>query len=214
MGHPYWPLFDLEVHTPRLTLRYIDDALGVELAGVAARGVHDPSWTPFMTPWTDHGSPDLERNAFRFWWRSRAESTPEKWNINLAVIADGTVVGASGLMAEHFGVLRSFETGSWLGREFQGRGLGRELREATLHLGFAGLDAAFATTGAFADNAPSLAITRALGYEAEGHRRVVRRGEVGEILGFRMSRHHWETIRRDDITVAGIDGARHLLAIE
>ncbi|TVR26150.1 MAG: N-acetyltransferase [Ilumatobacter sp.] len=213
MGHPHWPLFDLEVRTPRLTLRYIDDALGVEVAGVASRGVHDPSWTPFMTPWTDHESPDLERNAFRFWWRSRAETTPERWTINLAVIADGTVVGATGLSSERFDVLRSFETGSWLGREFQGRGLGRELREAVLHLGFAGFDAALATTGAFADNEPSLAITRGLGYEPEGRRRVVRRDEVGEIHGFHMPREHWATIRRDDITMTGVESVRDLLAI-
>jgi hypothetical protein len=38
-------------------------------------------------------------------------------------------------------MLREFESGSWLGREHQGRGLGKEMREATLHLGFEGLGA-------------------------------------------------------------------------
>jgi RimJ/RimL family protein N-acetyltransferase len=213
MGHPYWPLFDLEIRTPRLTLRYLDDELGTAVAAVAALGVHDPSWMPFMTPWTDHDSPELERNAFQFWWRSRAEIRPDHWNINLAVIVDGAVVGASGLSADNFGVLRTFETGSWLGRAFQGKGLGAELREATLHLGFAGLGAEHATTGAFTDNAPSLAVTQRLGYEPEGARRVVRRGESAELLGFRMQRSHWETIRRDDIEMSGVDGARDLLHI-
>jgi RimJ/RimL family protein N-acetyltransferase len=213
MAHPYWPLFDLEVRSPRLTLRYLDDELGAAVASVAARGVHDPSRTPFMTPWTDHGSPELERNAFRFWWRSRAETQPDHWSINLAAIEHGTVVGASGLSADQFGVLGSFETGSWLGREFQGRGLGTELREATLHLGFAGLRAEFATTSAFSDNAPSLAVTRRLGYETEGTRRVVRRGEPADLVGFRMARAQWETIRRDDIEMVGVDGAREILAI-
>ena len=30
MTHPYWPLFDLEVRTPRLTMRAITDELAVE----------------------------------------------------------------------------------------------------------------------------------------------------------------------------------------
>lgn len=213
MAHPYWPLFDVEVRTPQLTLRYVDDELGTRLAALAARGVHDPSWTPFLHPWTDHESPDLERNAFRYWWRSRAETNAERWNINLAVIVDDEVVGASSLGAEDFDIARSFGTGSWLGREFQGRGLGTELRQATLHLGFAGFGAEFATTSAFADNAASLGVTRRLGYERNGTRQVSRRGAPATDLAFRMAREHWETIRRDDITMHGVDAARELLAI-
>lgn len=199
MPHPFWPLFDLEVRTPRLTLRYIDDELAVELASLAAQGIHDPSWTPFLHPWTDVASPEMERNAFRFWWGRRAATRPDDWSIECAVLVDRRVIGASGVMAEQFGVLRSVETGSWLGRAFQGQGLGRELREATLHLAFAGLGSEFATTGAFSDNGPSLGVTRTLGYEAVGSRRVVRRGKPAELLLYRMDHDHWETIRRSDI---------------
>lgn len=213
MAHPYWPLFDLEVRTPTLTLRAIDDDLGIEVAALAARGVHDPGWMPFLQPWTDHPSPDLERRCFQFWWKCRAEVTPEHWSINLAVLVDGDVIGATGLSADGFDVLRSFETGSWLGREFQGRGFGTELRNATLHLGFAGFDAELATTGAFEDNAPSLGVTRRLGYTPEGRRRVARRGEPVDLLGFRMPRSHWESIRRDDISVDGAEAARDVLGI-
>lgn len=214
MPHPFWPLFDLEVRTPRLTLRYTDDELAVELATLAAQGIHDPSWTPFLHPWTDVPSPELERNAFRFWWGRRAATRTDDWGIECAVVVDGRVVGASGVLAEQFGVLRSVETGSWLGRAFQGQGLGRELREATLHLAFAGLGAEFATTGAFSDNGPSLGVTRSLGYEPVGTRRVVRRGEPAELLLYRMARSHWDTIRRRDIELTGIDGVRELLGLE
>lgn len=213
MPHPYWPLFDLEVRTPRLTLRYIDDELAIELASLAARGIHDPSWTPFLHPWTDVPSPDMERNAFRFWWGRRAATRVDDWSIECAALVAGRVVGASGVMAEQFGVLRCVETGSWLGREFQGRGLGREMREASLHLGFAGLGAEFATTGAFSDNGPSLGVTRSLGYEYVGTRRVVRRGSPADLIGYRMDRSHWQTIRRDDIELVGIDGVRNFLGI-
>ncbi len=50
MGHPYWPLFDLEIRTPRVTLRYVDDELARQMVDVAVAGVHDPDFMPFTTP--------------------------------------------------------------------------------------------------------------------------------------------------------------------
>jgi RimJ/RimL family protein N-acetyltransferase len=213
MGHPYWPLFDLVVRTPRLTLRYIDDRIGAEVAALAARGVHDPSTMPFVVPWTEAESPYLERGAFQFWWRCRAETTVERWTVNYAVFVDDVVVGAGGVSATEFPVLRTFETGSWLGRQYQGQGLGREVREAALHLGFDGFGAEYATTGAFDDNAASLGVTRRLGYEPNGSRLVVRRGEPATLSNFRMTRHHWVAIRRPDISVEGAEAVRSLLGI-
>ena len=79
MGHRYWPLFDLEVRTPRLVLRYLDDETGAELLDVALTdGVHDSSWMPFQIPWTDFESPELERNAQQYWWSCRATTSPER----------------------------------------------------------------------------------------------------------------------------------------
>jgi hypothetical protein len=50
MGNEHWPLFDLEVRTPQLTLRYLDDELARDLVAVAARGVHNPATMPFTIP--------------------------------------------------------------------------------------------------------------------------------------------------------------------
>ncbi len=214
MGHPIWPLFDLEVHTPRLSLRYIDDDLSVELAAVAARGVHDPATMPFSIPWTDVEPPDFERGVMQFHWRTRAETTPAMWRIPLAAIVDGEVVGASDLFAVDFPILRSFETGSWLGREFQGRGLGTEMRLATLTVGFDGLGAEEATTAAFEDNAASRGVTESLGYEPNGRTRSRRRNEPDVHVRYRMDREHFATLRRDDIVVTGLDGVHDLLALD
>ena len=94
------------------------------------------------------------------------------------------------------------------------RGLGAELRIATLHLGFLGLDGDVAGTGAFADNGPSLGVTRKLGYEPNGVDRLARRGEPGELHRYRMSRAQFlEEVRRDDITISGDDHVRELLGI-
>jgi RimJ/RimL family protein N-acetyltransferase len=214
MGHPHWPLFDLVVRTPRLTVRYIDDPLGDELAALAAQGVHDTEFMPFTLPWTDVAPPELERNALRWYWRSRAETGPESWNLQFAVFDGDDVVGTTALIADKFPVVRTFETGSWLGRRFQGRGIGTEMRIATLHLGFVGFDALVATTAAFADNGPSLGVTRKLGYAANGVTWLDRRGARAEINRFTMSRAHFlEHIQRDDIEIEGDEPVREFLGI-
>ncbi len=214
MAHPYWPLFDLVVTTPQLTLRYIDDALGVELATLAAGGIHDPAWMPFGMPWTDAPSPELERNALKFYWGTRADTRPESWNLQFAAIESGTVVGSTNLIAAGFPVKRTFETGSWLGRPMQGRGLGTEMRIATLHIGFLALHALTATTGAYDDNLPSLGVTRKLGYEPNGVEAHDRRGSLAEIHRYRMPRQHFlDHVRRGDIDISGDAAVRELLAI-
>jgi len=214
MSNAHWPLFDLELRTPVMTLRYLDDELAAELVGVAARGVHDPGSMPFSIPWTDLPSPQLEREAMRFYWRGRADTTATSWRLLFAVIVDEAVVGACDLFADEFPALRQFETGSWLGRESQGHGLGKEMRMAALTLGFDGLGASCARTGAWHDNERSLGVTRSLGYAEEGRRRELRRGVPDEIVGFRMDRAHWATLRRDDISLHGIEAARSFLGLD
>jgi RimJ/RimL family protein N-acetyltransferase len=213
MVSEHWPLFDLEIHTPTLTLRNLDDELTADLIAVARGGIHDPAVMPFVVPWTDLPSPQMEQEAMRFYARTRAEVRPAAWNLQFAVIVDGKVVGACDLIAESFPQLRHFKTGSWLGLEFQGRGFGKELRQAALALGFGGFGAEFALTGMWHDNAASKGVTTSLGYEYEGRRRALRRGVPDESLSYRMARAHWETIRRDDIELVGVDSAREFLGI-
>ena len=213
MVNEHWPLFDLEIRTPTLTLRYLDDELAAELLAVARRGVHDPEDMPFVVPWTDLPSPQREQEAMRFYARTRADVRPDSWKLQFAVIVDGEVIGACDVMAESFAQLRQFTTGSWLGRAFQGRGLGKELRQAALALGFEGFGAEFALTGVWHDNAASKGVTTSLGYEFEGRRRALRRGVADELLGYRMARAHWDAIRRDDIELVGVDRASEFLGI-
>ena len=214
MAHPYWPFFDLHVRTPRLELRPIDDAVGTALAELAARGVHDPERMPFSIEWTDVPPPQLQRNTLQFYWRCRAELSPTSWNLNLAAFVDGELCGTTGLLAQDFPTLRTFETGSWLGRGFQGRGVGTEMRIAALHLGFVGLGARVATTGAFDDNPASLGVTRKLGYEPNGRIDHVRRGVAATSLRFRMDAETFGArLRRDDVELIGVEGCREVLGL-
>ena len=54
----------------------------------------------------------------------------------------GSVAGVQGMLATDFAVNRQVSTGSWLGQAYHGRGIGKEMRAAILHLAFAGLRAA------------------------------------------------------------------------
>ena len=211
--HPYWPLFDLEVRTPLITLRYIDDELGVRLCDLMQQGIHDPDLIPFAHPWSTVPSPQREHDAFRHWWGERIKVTPDSWSLQFAVLRDREVIGAGGLGGKDFAVVRSLQTGSWLGLAYQGKGLGKEFRAALLHLAFAGFGAEEATTSAWSENAKSLGVTRHWGYEPNGSRRGKQGDRLGEQLHFRMSREHWETIRRDGIEIVNLDACLDFLGL-
>ena len=213
MSSPHWPFFGLRIRTPRLELRYADDELLAELATVAAGGIHAPDRMPFNEPWTRAPKGELERNALKFWWGRRANLKPDDWTVPFAVIEGGRPVGAQDLFSKNFAIRRSFETGSWLGIEHHGRGIGTEMRTAILHFGFEGLGAEVAETGAFADNPESQAVTRKLGYEPNGTFMRAREGKPAEMRMFSMTRSMWEAQRRHDITIEGLDACLPMLGL-
>ena len=207
MDHPHWPLFDLRIRTPRLELRPDWDDGVAELATVAASGVHDPATMPFGIPWTDAdaGGP-LERGMYQYYWRQRADWTPQKWTCSLLVSLDGRLVGAQGILASDFAKTRVVETGSWLGRAHQGRGIGTEMRAAALHLAFACLGAQRALSGAWHDNKASLQVSRRLGYVDNGEDIKLRRGEPDRMISLVLTRREWEEHRfAGRVEVSGLE---------
>jgi RimJ/RimL family protein N-acetyltransferase len=202
----FWPLFDLVVRTPRLELRLPRDEDLAAIVGLVDAGIHDPDTMPFFVPWTDVEAPRRGRQTAQWLWGHRANWSPDRWTFTAGVFVGGLPVAIQDVGAENFRAVRSVETGSWLGRAHQGRGLGREMREAVLHLAFAGLGAEEALSGAFEDNAASLAVSRAVGYDENGEARGRRRDGSGRTIRFRMGRAAWERRRRDDIEVDGLEG--------
>ena len=214
MGHPYWPLFDLRVRTPMLELRLPTDDDLVAIAQLAAAGIHDPDTMPFRIPWNDRPSPELEREVLKWGWRRRAELSPEAWTLPFMVSRDGEPIGVQDLVGRTVGDALVGETGSWLGRAFQGKGIGKEMRAAVLYLAFGGLDMAECYSEAWHDNASSIGVSRALGYADNGDSLEPRRERPDRMIGFKIDRAAWELRRRDDIVVEGLEPCLELLGIQ
>ena len=205
MAHPYWPLFDLRVRTPRLQLRVPTEADVLALADLASRGIHDPETMPFENPWTDRPSPELERGVLQWNWRQLGTWEADDWHLGLAVVEQATdqVVGVQDVFAQQFRTLRSVITGSWLGKAHQGQGMGREMRAAVLHLAFDGLGAERAVSAAWHDNEASMKVSRSLGYLENGDQWGVRRGVRTRMIAFALDRENSQ--RRDDIEIEGLE---------
>lgn len=202
----HWPFFNLSITTPRLTLRYLDDDRSAALLELAASaGVHDPDFMPFTTSWTRFAPPYLQQQGMQHYWRLRADLKPEQWDLPFAVYDADHLVGLQSVGAKSFAVTRTVGTGSWLVKPAQGRGIGKEMRAAVLHLAFAGLGAHRAVTSAFADNAQSLGVTRSLGYADNGWDTDDREGKPARHLRFALERAEWETRRRSDIEYMGLN---------
>jgi RimJ/RimL family protein N-acetyltransferase len=207
--HPIWPLYDLRISTPRLELRLPTEAELVSLAEIARAGIHDGSEMPFSVPWTRLPSPDFEWGFMQYHWRARGEWMAEHWTLELGVFRDGAPIGMQALLAGDFPRLRTVRTGSWLGLPSQGRGLGKEMRAAILGFAFDGLSAEVAETEAFADNAASLGVSRALGYEDNGIGLMAPFGMPRETTRFRLTRERWLRVRAEralpHATIAGLE---------
>ncbi len=214
MRTEWWPLFALRVRTPRLELRPPTDDDLDEMCELVTAGVHDPARMPFNNAWTDAERPQLQRSALQFHWRVRSSLTVEDWHVPFGVWERGRLVGQQDVLAARFRLLRTVATGSWVGLAHQGRGIGTEMRSAVLHLAFAGLGAVRAETGAFEDNAASLAVTRSLGYRPNGDEVRPQRDRPGRQLRFTLHRQDWERRRRDDIEIDGLEACAPLLGVE
>jgi RimJ/RimL family protein N-acetyltransferase len=200
----HWPLYGLRLRTPRLELRLPGLEELNALAGLAAEGVHDPGWMPFGVPWTDAPPAERARSVMQFHWRTLAGWTPQDWTLQLVVFLGGAVTGTQGLTARDFAIVRSVSTGSWLGRRYQGQGIGTEMRAAVLHLAFAGLGAQAATTSVLTGNAASGGVSRRLGYEPNGLVRTRVRDALGHEQKFALSQDRWNQCRTIPVEIDGL----------
>lgn len=208
-----WPLFGLEIETPRLVLRPVRDEDFPGLIEAALEGVHEPERTPFGFPWTDASADDLPRNMAEYHWSLRNRVAPHNWTVAFAVHHEGRIIGTQDLAAFHFSDRRTVNTGSWLTRSAHGQGFGTEMRAGLLAFAFDTLDAEWAESGAAAWNDASLRVSEKLGYRPNGVTRVSpRAGEPVDEHRVRLSRGDF--VRPEwAITVRGQESALRQLGI-
>lgn len=211
------PTFGLRVRWNDLELRLLDGVELLALASLAADGVHNPEVAPSSWPWTRGSGEEVKRNVLAHQWKNRGRTASDDWALPLAVFRDGEIVGEQQLSAKNFQVTRSGLTGSWFGLRHHGQGIGTRMRLMALHLAFEGLDAAEMVIEAYYDNPASNAVSRRLGYLANGSQLAAREGHAVTENNYRMTRALWDA-RPDDlrpeIALEGVSSVRQLFGID
>ena len=194
------PLFDLRLRTPRLELRLPTQEELDALREVALGGIHPPEFMPFTIAWTD----DPELTDFHAYHEMRRrEWRAEEWHLELAVFVEGRPAGIQAVESKDFAGTRTFGTGSWLGRPFQGKGIGTDMRTAALELGFRGLGAEVARSGAVDGNFASLRVSEKLGYREIGRGTVAPRGVELAHTDVALRREDWRP--PVEVEIEGLD---------
>src|SRR5512138_905969 len=136
-----YPLLDVRVSTSALELRAATDDLLDELAPAVRDGKTHAEPSPYDDPMSFYETdPDLRvAKWLRSIWRRRGAVEPDFWRLYFVVMVDGRPAGEQTVTGMRFATLGTVTTFSWLSSDFRGRGLGREMREAILHLAFDGL---------------------------------------------------------------------------
>ena len=211
LAHAFPPL-GLRVTAGPLELRSIGAEEVLTLVDVARDGVHDHETMPFSFPWTDASDADLPSHYLQWWWRTLATFSVDAWELNLCVLWEGSVVGVQGVATRDFPTLRFGETGSWLGRRFQGRGIGTAMRRAFCALLFDELGFEFVTSAAFTDNPASIRVSQTVGYRENGLDWQHPRDARGTLQ--RMLLLPEDLVRGEPITVTGAEAMRRFVGIE
>jgi RimJ/RimL family protein N-acetyltransferase len=171
------PLLALRITAGPVELRGITDDLLVPLAELASAGIHAQDFMPFYTPWSLTPPEEMPRSLAQFHWGQRAGFSVARWAADLAVFYDGELVGSQGISSHDYLITRTAETGSWLGRRYQGKGIGTAMRQVICAFAIDCLDAEQITSAAYADNPASLAVSRKCGYAENGRELRVRMGK-------------------------------------
>jgi len=198
------PLFGIRMHCSEITLRPLREGDLPHLAAIQPDDYeHDPRADVF---------PELDvsrhrtRLVYQDYWRSMGTWSPSSWSLGFVVEYEGSTVGVQSLEAENFLALGTVDSGSWLVRSVRGRGVGARMRMAVLSLAFDHLGARAAVSSARRDNAPSLAVSKRLGYLDNGVSLNASGSGVVELAHMRLTREDWQASRRSTrVDVVGLE---------
>lgn len=181
------PLLGLRISAGPLELRGVTDTDVPALCDVAAAGIHPEDQMPFSIPWSIGPPDEVAARVAAYHWRCRGEWSAERWSLQLGVWYDGVLVGCQGMQAIDYLITRTPATGSWLGRDSQGRGIGTAMRQVICAFAFDCLDAEEVRSSAFLDNKASIAVSRKVGYTGDGTERERLNQRLAVLQRFRLT---------------------------
>ena len=208
-----WPVFGIRIIAGSLELSAIRDGDIPGLVDLAGRGIHASDEMPFSEPWATAPPDELAASMAAHYWRLRASFAPAEWCLELVARLNGVIVGCQGFSTHNYLVTRTGETGSWLGREFQGKGIGTLMRQAMCVFLFDHLDALEVSSAAYLDNPASLAVSRKVGYQANGRVREQRRKGEAVVSQKLLLQPHELTRPPDEVRVSGAAELRRFIGL-
>jgi RimJ/RimL family protein N-acetyltransferase len=205
---------NVQVNIPGLSLLGATDELLERLVPTVRKGVATAAPWPFDDPMSLYkDGPEREWAWLRAVWAGRGKVSDDFWRLYFVVVVEGEPVGMQDLIGVDFPAFGTVSTFSWLSPEVRGRGVGKQMRQAVLHLAFAGLAARAAESEAFIDNHASNRVSVALGYEPNGTAWATRRGEAAEMNRWRLTREQWIKGKREDVDLVGVAECLPVLGI-
>jgi RimJ/RimL family protein N-acetyltransferase len=200
-----WPLGRIRMRIGDVALRPVREPdLPALLQILPDDAEHDPSSVMLE-------GLDLEANRRRLflqsYWNSRASWSVDHWWIMFLVARGGEVVGVQALEADHFPVIRTVDSFSWLDVTARGEGVGKAMRAAVLALAFDHLGAQTAVSSAREENRASLGVSKALGYEDNGVSRSLSPTGACTLRHMILHRAAWRAGGRGpEVRVEGLGG--------
>jgi len=207
-------LSGLCLRTERLELRVPTEDELPAFAALAELGIHPPEEMPFLVPWTDGvGAPGFVEEFVGYHSGLLRDARPERWGLEFGVFVDGAPAGFQGVHTREFPTQQIVSTGSWLGRRFQQRGIGTEMRVAVLAFAFDGLGARAAESAAFEGNTSSARVSEKLGYLPTIEVMAAPRGVPVRQQCYRLDREAWLARPRPAVEVDGLEPALQFLRL-
>lgn len=106
------------------------------------------------------------------------------WQLPLGVYAGDELVGVQSLSSRSFSLLGIVKSGSWLGRDHRGQGIGTLARHAIVDAAFSQIRALGVASAALATNGASNRVSGKLGYRPNGSEFIEHLGQRAELINY------------------------------
>lgn len=141
---------------------------------------------PFITPWSVGPPAEVAARVAAYHWRCRGGWSPQRWSMQLGVWHDDVLVGCQGLEARDYLTTGTTQTGSWLGQDYQGQGIGTAMRQVICAFALDHLDAVEVTSAALRYNYASQIVRKKVGYRDNGAQRIRLGDDLAVELRYRL----------------------------